>query len=152
VASDNVETVRRLYQLMLAAERLEDPATAEIVPQFFDPEVLVRQWEGVVGTAGDFYGYRGVAECARELLESFAGIGFVLEKIQAADDVVAVAALYRGTGRRSGAPFEGRIGHLFTLRDGLITRWEVFDDPARAFRAAGLADVGLGPEPGSPDA
>jgi hypothetical protein len=82
----------------------------------------------------------------------FAGIGFVLEEIQAADDVVAVAALYRGTGRRSGAPFEGRIGHLFTLRDGLITRWEVFDDPARAFRAAGLADVGLGPEPGSPDA
>jgi ketosteroid isomerase-like protein len=43
----------------------------------------------------------------------------------------------RRTGRRSGTPFEGRVGHLFTLSDGRVVRFEVFDDPAEALKAVG---------------
>jgi ketosteroid isomerase-like protein len=139
VPSDNVETVRRLYEQVLAPGRMEDAATAEIVPQFFDPEVLVRQTRGILGTAGDFHGYQGIAESARELLQAFAGLDFVPEEIQATGDQVATVVLARGIGRQSGAPFERRGSHLFTLRDGRVVRWEVFEDPADAFRAAGLA-------------
>jgi ketosteroid isomerase-like protein len=138
VASDNVEIVRQLYERVLAASRMEDAATAQIVPQFFDPEVLVRQMSRLLDTAGDFHGYRGLAESAREFVRAFAGMGFVPEQIQAAGDQVATVALYRRTARQSGAPFEGRVCHLFTLRNRGVVRFEVFDEPADAFRAAGL--------------
>ena len=39
---------------------------------------------------------------------------------------------------------EKKVGHLFTLHDGLIVRFEVFEDPAAAFRAAGIVRHGGG--------
>jgi ketosteroid isomerase-like protein len=39
-----------------------------------------------------------------------------------------------------------RAGHLFTLRDGLIVRFEVFQDPAAALGAVGVVQQhGRGP-------
>jgi ketosteroid isomerase-like protein len=33
---------------------------------------------------------------------------------------------------------EEQMAHLFTLRDGLVARWQPFDDRAEALRAAGI--------------
>src|SRR4051794_20460402 len=137
MSEENVEVVRLLYERVLASGKMEDPATAEVVPEFFDPGIELRQMSGFVDTAGDFEGYRGIADSARELVRSFASVGFVPEETSVFGDQVAAMALVTGTGRRSGATFEKRVGHLFTLKDHRVVRWEVFDDPADAFRAAG---------------
>jgi ketosteroid isomerase-like protein len=148
MAKDNFDTVRQVYARVLARGRMEDPATSEILPELFDPEVHLRQMSALAGTAGDFHGYAGVVESGRETIRPFAELEFVPEEMQAVGDQVATVALVRGIGRGSGAPFEGRVGHLFTLRDGRVVRFEVFDDPAQAFNAAGLVPdtVGLAPD------
>jgi ketosteroid isomerase-like protein len=140
MSEENVEVVRRVYELMLASGRIAEPATTEVVPQLFDPEVVVRQMSSVVDTAGEFHGYQGLAEVAREIAEATADIGYVAEEIRAAGDQVAAVVLVSGTGRLSGAPFEHQISQLFTLRDRRVVRFEAFDDPAEAFRAAGLSE------------
>ena len=33
---------------------------------------------------------------------------------------------------------EEEMAHLFTLRDGLVARWQPFEDRAEALRAAGI--------------
>jgi ketosteroid isomerase-like protein len=139
MSDENVEVVRGLYERVIASGKMEDPATAELIPEFFDPEIQIRQMSGFVDTAGDFEGYQGIADSTRELVRSFADLGFVPEEIGASRDQVAAVALASGSGRRSGARFEKRVGHLFTLRDCRVVRWEVFADPADAFRAAGLS-------------
>jgi ketosteroid isomerase-like protein len=139
MSQGNVEIVEQLYERIIATGKMEDPATARLVPEFFDPEVHLRQMSGFVDTTGDFYGYEGIVDSTRELVRSFSNLGFVPEEIRAAGDQVAAVALATGTGRRSGAAFEKRVGHLFSLREGRVVRWEVFDDPADAFRAAGLS-------------
>jgi ketosteroid isomerase-like protein len=68
----------------------------------------------------------------------FAELEFVPQEIEAVGEHVATVAVVRGVGRLSGAPFEARVGHLFTLRDGRVLGFEVFDNPSDAFRAAGL--------------
>jgi uncharacterized protein len=140
MSEENVEVVRRIYELVLAPGRFAEPATAEVMPQLFDPEVELRQMSSVIDTAGNFHGYQGLANAAREILQTTADIGYVAEDVRAAGDQVATVALVSGTGRLSGAPFERRTGQLFTLRDGRVVRWEAFDDPADAFRAAGLSE------------
>jgi ketosteroid isomerase-like protein len=101
---------------------------------FFDPEVQIRQARGMLGTAGDYRGHWGVAEVALEVVRDFSDPVFEPQEIRAAGDQVAVAAVMRG----SAAPFEARVGHLFTLGGGRVVRFEVFEDPAAAFRAAGI--------------
>jgi len=136
--SDDVETVRQLYLHLMGEGRLEDAATAERLPRFFDPDVQVRQMSAISGTAGDFHGYAGVLESVREVVLEFADPVFVPEEIRAAGEQVAAAVSFSATGRRSGVPVEYRAGHLFTLRHGRVTRLEVFESAADAFRAAEL--------------
>jgi ketosteroid isomerase-like protein len=140
MSEENIEVVRRVYELVLAPGRLADPSTAEIARDLFDPDVEVRQMSSVLDTAGDFHGYQGLADVAREVVQASSDIGYAIEKVRAAGDKVATESRIFGTGRLSGASFESRIGQLFTLRNGLVVRLEVFDDPAEAFRAAGLSE------------
>jgi ketosteroid isomerase-like protein len=135
-----VEIKEQLHERVIAPGKLEDKAAARLVPEFFDPEIHLHQMSAFVDTTGDFYGYPGLADSTRELVRSFSNLGFVPEEIRAASDQVAAVALATGNGRRSGAAIEKRVGHLFSLREGRVVRWEVFDDPADAFRAAGLSE------------
>ena len=134
----NVELVRRLYEQLMSSGRFEDRASAELLPRFFAPDVQMHQMVGMTGTAGDFIGYDGVVDAVRELVREFVDPVFATERIDAAGEHVAVAVAFRATGRRSGAPVQARVSHLLTVRDGRVTRFEVFEDPAGAFTAAGL--------------
>jgi ketosteroid isomerase-like protein len=96
MASDNLDTVREVYARVLAGGRMEDPATSEILPELFDPEIHVRQMSSLAGTAGDFHGYGGLAESGRETVRPFAELEFVPEEIQAVGDRVATVARVRG--------------------------------------------------------
>ena len=56
------------------------------------------------------------------------------------DDRVFVLGRDRGVGLASGVPFEHENAQVYTLRDGLIVRWEVYWDPDTGRKAAGLAE------------
>jgi uncharacterized protein len=140
MSEENVEIVRRLYERVLAQGAVFSPATVELLPEFFDPGVHLHQMSEIVGTRGDFHGYEGLAESAQELFAAWSDLGFIAEEIHPAGDKVAVIARAPAIGRASGASVEWRGAHLWTLRDGRIVKWEVFDDPSDAFRAAGLSE------------
>jgi uncharacterized protein len=137
-SSADVERVRQLYEQLMARGCMEDPASAEAVSRFFDPDVEICQMAGILGSAGQFHGHRGVVASTLEVVRDSADPVFIPEEIRALGDQVAAVALFRATGRRSGVPMQRRIGHLFTLREGLIVRFEVFEDPDAALRAAGI--------------
>jgi hypothetical protein len=86
MATDNAQTIRRLYERVLAPGGVEAPATADLMPEFFDPEIVFRQTSSVMGTAGDFHGYSGLIEAAREVAQAFAGLAFFPEVIEARGD------------------------------------------------------------------
>jgi ketosteroid isomerase-like protein len=136
--SANAATTRELYAHVLGPGRMEDRATIDVVPQFFSDDVEVLQMRSIIGTGRRFLGHRGVIQSASEIIRDFADPMFSPEEIHAVGDRVGSAVLFRGKGRRSEAPVEIRVGHLFTLRDGLIFRWEVLEDPDAALKAVGL--------------
>jgi ketosteroid isomerase-like protein len=140
VTSANVATIRALYEEVLGPGCLEDPATVEVVPRFFADDVELLQMSSILGTAKHFAGHRGVVESGLEVVRDFADAMFLPEEVRAAGDLVGTAARFRGKGRRSGAPVEIRVGHLFTLRDGLVVRYEVLEDPGAALAAVAAGE------------
>jgi uncharacterized protein len=52
------------------------------------------------------------------------------------DDRVLARVRLRGRGRGSGVEVDQRLADLWTIRDGLVTRFEVFSSPVDARRAA----------------
>lgn len=76
----------------------------------------------------------------RELTEGLREIRFQVEEEFDLGDRVVVAVRAHATGRESGTPVAIRVGHLFELREGRVTRWVVYLSPADALEAVGLTE------------
>jgi ketosteroid isomerase-like protein len=60
--------------------------------------------------------------------------------VRQADDKVLVELRQRGHGRESGIQLDLVDFHVFTIRDGQVTRWEDYWNWADALEAAGLSE------------
>ena len=131
MSRENVEAIRRLYQAMNAREsdaaaRLTHPSL-EWIPDKRVGEPPVRGREAVIR----FFINRA---------EMFEDIGMETERLWETGDQVLAFIRVSGQGTASGAGFEIRIAHLWTLADGLVIRGEGYGDRAEALEAAGLSD------------
>ena len=129
MSAENIEAIRGLYRAMNdrdleAIADLVHP-TAEWVPDARVGEGPVRGLDNIVG----FFSDRA---------EMFESVATVTERLMDADDKVLAFVRVTGVGRASGAEFDIRIAHLWTLRDGLVVRGEGYGDRDWALEAAGL--------------
>jgi ketosteroid isomerase-like protein len=86
--------------------------------------------------------YRGAESCRRvwdEYYEQFGEQVFEPEELLDIDDRVVIILRWSARGTSSGAALNMRQGHLHTLRDGRLIRWQVYFDPEEAVAAAGLS-------------
>ncbi len=70
----------------------------------------------------------------------FGEIDYEIEQVWDQGDQVLVFLGVSGRGSASGARFEIRIAHLWTLRDGMLARGEGFGDRTEALEAARLRE------------
>ena len=137
MSQENVDTIAQLYDEFLARpDRVFDP---EIL-RFFDPAVELRQSESLLGTAGTFHGYEGLARSAREVFETFRGLHWVPTRLIDAGDHVVATVEARGYGKHSGAEVNQPIAHVWTLRGGRIVEWHIYWDASEALEAVGLRE------------
>jgi ketosteroid isomerase-like protein len=131
MSEEKVEIVRRLYRAVDAWDTaafadLTDPAL-----EWVSDERLGE--EPVRGRGSVIQYYRGLDEMFGELRNE-------IEGLWETDDQVLVFLRVTGSGMSSGASFDIRIAHLWTLRDGLAVRGEGYGDRDEALEAAGLRE------------
>ena len=134
-----MEIIEQLYERVIAAGKLEDLDASRLVPESFDPEIHLRQMSAFVDTTGDFYGYPGLVNSTRELVRSFSNLVSTRKRSGRRRPSCGRSARNRHREAQWSPDRETRRAPL-TLREGRVVRWEVFDDPADAFRAAGLSE------------
>ena len=133
MSEENVEIVRR----MIAAFVEDD---YERLLELFDPQIEY----DVSRTSPESrvaHGHEELAEVIEQCLATWDDHRLELvELIDAGDE--RVVALMREYGKMKGSDtwVEHRVGVLFTLRDGRITRYEEYQDKAGALEAAGLSE------------
>jgi uncharacterized protein len=129
--SDNLAVVRRAYEAFAQDD-------VEGLMPFLDEGIEWRNPEESP-IAGVWHGRQGVRDWFVQARESWAEMRFLPEDfIEAPDGRVLV--LTRGVfrGRQSGVAMEVPGAQLVTLREGLVTRSQLYVDQQRALEAAGL--------------
>jgi ketosteroid isomerase-like protein len=127
----NVDVIRRLY----AAVSAGDASTAS---EFADPNL---EWisDPRLGM-GPIRGRDSVHEFFVDTASSFGELEVEVEELLEHGDRVLVFLRLSGSGAASGAAFEIRIAHLWTLRDGRVVRGEGYGNRDEALEAAGLRE------------
>jgi ketosteroid isomerase-like protein len=122
MSEDNLSIIRALYE----AQRQKDIA---VIFASFAPEMEIRQTD-LLPWGGHYQGHEGVKNFFMKLTEHIDSHVDVDQLIPAGDHVVAIGHT-RGTVKANGNRFDVPVAHVWTLRDGKVTRFEAYiDTPA----------------------
>ena len=129
---EDIETLRRIYEA--ASRRDWDAAFLDAQPEF---EYKLPDRDPLAGT------YRG-AETARSVfqdqLAAFDEARADPEQFFERGDRIVVFFRLRARPRGSSAEIEIRVAHVWTMRDGMVARCELFPVRQEALEAAGLSE------------
>jgi len=122
------DVVRKVYEAWQSRD-----LTA--VGELYGPDVVFdwsrRQLHALVAE-----GRSAALRATSDLFDSFVESGVEIERlVEEANRVIALVHA-RGRGRTSGALVEAHVGHVWTVRDGLIQRMEYYGDQAEALATA----------------
>ena len=87
---------------------------------------------------GTYHGHDGVRELWADARRIFGEFMNVPEQVFDAGDRVVAFVRVEGVGRESGVAVTARIAHVYSFRDGMVSRVESFEDRDEALRVAGI--------------
>ena len=136
MSQENVEIVRRGFEAFNRGGADSRASEAMLAPYIV--------WEVAIGVS-DFDGvYRGRDEVRRfwrTFMAELEDMHIEVEKLVDCGERVFCVAHPVGRGRHSGAlAAGGTLYSVFTLRDGLVVRYQLFADRDQALEAAGLRE------------
>jgi len=132
MSQENVEIVRSFYR---AWARDDLPGPVELM----DPDIeYVNPTRAV--EPGTRRGLSAFKTAVERVFEGYETWQIELEEFRAVGDQVAVVVRYRARWRESGVQVEVRESALWTLRDGRVSQYAWFHEPADALEAAGLSE------------
>ena len=125
----NLDLVTRGYEAFGSGNR-------EAVLSLLQPDVVVEVHTDRpdIGSA-EYHGHEGFLDNFAEIEDVFEDLVIEAGEITEHGDRLMVATRVSGRGKGSGVAIEARIFHVWTLRDGLAARLEVFSNGEQA-RAA----------------
>jgi ketosteroid isomerase-like protein len=100
-------------------------------------DVVITQFPEQVD-AGEYHGHEGFRQVMADWTGSWDDWSIEIVSAREVGNRVLATALQRGRGMGSGAPMEAQAIFVFTVRDGLIARWEMFSSEEQALTAVGL--------------
>ncbi|HEX5224983.1 MAG TPA: nuclear transport factor 2 family protein [Solirubrobacteraceae bacterium] len=135
MSQENVELARRGYEAMNAV-LAEGGDVGAFVREAYDRDVVME-----MGTLeGTLRGRDGVERFIRGQASIIEGLRAEPEEIIDAGDRIVVQLRLSGRAKNSGLPFEVRILHTLTLRDGRVLHLRLFNSRDKALEAVGLRE------------
>jgi ketosteroid isomerase-like protein len=132
VSQENVEVVRRGWEYFLATGEMPEDI---IAPGFVWD---MSTFGSVLGLQSHYEGADGVRQFLREWTEPFEEWQIEVQALRDAGEKVVAVCQQRARAKSTGLPVDMRLAMVFSLREGLETRMEMYADPAEAIRAVGL--------------
>ena len=132
MSQENVEIIRRFVAAWNRGDL--DAALA-----YFDPECEV-VFQPNVPEPGPFHGHAELRQWVDGFRSAWDSHRAEVVQAEHADDRVLAILRLIGRGMGSSIETDDQQPHVFTLRRGLIIRWQSFSEAAEARRAAGLSE------------
>jgi ketosteroid isomerase-like protein len=132
VSKNSVEIIAELYQ---ALARHDLAALLNLI----DPEIKVSQTR-LLPWGGEYHGFEGVQQFFAELFRSVESRLSVDEFVDAGDRIIVIGTT-RGHVRATGATFNIRAVHVWTVKDGRGVRFEPNVDTPKMLEALRQGEV-----------
>jgi ketosteroid isomerase-like protein len=129
------QSVEIIAELYAALARRDLPAVLELT----DPEISVWQTE-LLPWGGEYYGFEGVQQFFGELFRLIDSQLAVEEFVDAGDRVIVIGWT-RGQVRATGATFNIRAVHVWTVKGGRAVRFEPSVDTPKMLEALRRGEV-----------
>jgi ketosteroid isomerase-like protein len=133
VSQENVEIVRRGFEHFRATG---GPLTDILAPDFVWDMSTFRGWP----EKQTYVGAEGMRQFLGDWTSAFDNWRIKVEALHDAGEQVVVVCRQSGRSKVTGMPVDMCLAQVFTLRDGLQTRMEMYADPADALKAVGLEE------------
>lgn len=130
MSQDNLELAK---QVMAALTRRD----LETVLALADPDVEWHAFFAELGEGGVYRGEDGARQWLRDLEDAWETISVEVHDGMAVGDIVLLVGCLRYRGKASGVESEASAGWMLKFRDGKVTRFRAFRDPAHAIEAVG---------------
>jgi ketosteroid isomerase-like protein len=130
VSDANVDLVRHIYEALLRNDLDTALESMHEAIEYVNPAYAVEP--------GRRHGHEGIRQNVENMRDSFEYWRFEPEQFIDAGDQVVVVGTFRARGRDSGLEIERRQSRLWTIRDGMVVRYQWFDGPDEAAHASGL--------------
>ena len=140
MSQQNVKTVRRLYSLRLDAGGVARGEYDELFLDYIDPDFEFVPPSTYPDSESSYRGQNGLRGWYRQMDEIWDEWRIEAERFIDAGSQVVVFVRVSGIAKQSGAALAISTGHVVTLRDGRITRADVFLDRSEALQAVGLRE------------
>lgn len=101
------------------------------------PDVVTTQFPDQIDVR-DFRGHAGLRQVMADWTGAWDDWAIEILRAWEVDGHVLATARQRGRGKASGAPMDTEVTFVFTLRESLIVRWQMFHTDQDARRALGL--------------
>jgi ketosteroid isomerase-like protein len=130
VSQENVDVIRRIYSVWAKEGSPLPSGLLDSQIEWVNPPDAIER--------GTRRGLDAFGTAVGAVSDTFAGVGVDIDEMLDVGDRVVVLATLHGRGRGSGAEVERRQGYVWTLCDGKAVRFEWFNSPDDAMRAAGV--------------
>jgi ketosteroid isomerase-like protein len=129
MTQQNVELLSRGYEAFGSGDR-------EAVLALLHPDVTVEVHTDRPDIGSEVYhGHEGFLDNFAELQDVFDDLVVDPQEIAERGDRIMVTTRMTGRGKGSGVAIEAKIFHVWTLRDGMASRLEIFSDEEQAREA-----------------
>ena len=133
MSQQNVEIVSRGLEHFVA--------TGELLEDVFSPDLVLDMTQFRGWPEQPVYeGFEGWRRFLWEWTEPFEQWQITPEVQRDAGEKVVTVCRQQGRAKTSGLPVDMRFAIVFTVRDGLQTRMEMYADPTDALKAVGLEE------------
>ncbi|MEA2347653.1 MAG: uncharacterized protein QOG62_1440 [Thermoleophilaceae bacterium] len=133
MSQDNVEIIRRLYEIW------NGPEPAEALLPLIAPDFEYVNPSNAV-EPGIRSGHEGMLAAQANLDGAFDQYEHDVDELVDLGDRVLAWTIFRALAKTGGLRYDQAEAQIWTLRDGLITRFEWFHDRAAALEAVGLSE------------
>jgi ketosteroid isomerase-like protein len=140
MSQENVEVVRRLYSLRADAAGIVRGDFDEVFLDYMHPDVEVVPPSTYPDADIAYRGREGVRNWFRQMDEVWDDWRVEPERFFDAGTRVVVFVRVSGVAKQGGPAVAISAAHVVTLRDGRITRADVFLDRSDALEAVGLSE------------
>jgi ketosteroid isomerase-like protein len=134
MSQENREVVQLGFEHLLA--------TGELLENIFAPGFVLDMstFRDLMDLQSHYEGADGMRRFLREWTEPFEEWQIEVDALHDAGDKVVALCQQRARAKASELPVDMRLAMVFTLRDGLQTRIEMYADPSEALKAVGLEE------------